>query len=68
MAKCAFCRKLIEQGTGMIFVKNDGRQFNFCSSKCRKNLFKLQHVPRYTKWSKAYEKGVQKNKEETKTQ
>lgn len=65
MAKCSFCRRLIEQGTGLIFVKNDGRQFNFCRAKCQKNLFKLERVPRYTKWSKAYEKGVQHKKEDT---
>ncbi len=64
MAKCSFCRKLIEQGKGIIFVKNDGRQFTFCKAKCQKNLFKLRRVPRYTKWSKAYEKGIQKKETE----
>lgn len=58
MVKCSFCRRTIEPGTGIMFVKNDGRVFNFCNAKCEKHLLVLEHKPRETKWSKAYIKGV----------
>jgi large subunit ribosomal protein L24e len=51
MARCSFCRKVIEQGTGLMFVKTDGRIFLFCSGKCEKHLLKLEHKPRTTKWT-----------------
>jgi large subunit ribosomal protein L24e len=35
--KCSFCKKDIEQGTGKMLIKNDGKIFYFCSSKCEKN-------------------------------
>ena len=49
--KCSFCGKDIEKGTGTMFVKNDGKLFYFCSSKCEKNLFKLNRIPRTVKWT-----------------
>lgn len=68
MVKCSFCRKNIEPGTGIMFVKNDGRVFNFCAAKCEKHLIVLNHKPRETKWSDAYIKGEQeKTAEETQT-
>lgn len=48
--KCSFCNKEIEKGTGMMFVKNDGRVFYFCSSKCEKNMLKLHREPARTNW------------------
>ena len=51
MARCSFCRQIIEQGTGIMFVKNDGRIFLFCSGKCEKHLLKLEHKPRTTRWT-----------------
>lgn len=51
MARCSFCRKIIEPGTGLMFVKNDGRIFLFCSGKCEKHLLKLDHKPRTTRWT-----------------
>lgn len=51
MARCSFCRTIIEQGTGIMFVKNDGRIFTFCSGKCEKNLLKLGRKPRTTRWT-----------------
>jgi large subunit ribosomal protein L24e len=35
--KCSFCSQTIPQGRGKILVKNDGRIFNFCNSKCQRN-------------------------------
>ena len=61
MAKCTFCGNAIEQGTGKIYVKKDGKMFYFCSLKCEKNTLKLKRKPIKTKWSKRYEKrGVTK--------
>lgn len=31
------CKTNMPRGTGKMFVKNDGRIFYFCSSKCQKN-------------------------------
>lgn len=56
MAKCDFCGKAIEVGTGKMFVKKDGKILNFCSSKCEKNLLKLRRKPLVTKWTEAYHK------------
>lgn len=39
----------MEPGTGKMFVKNDGKIFYFCSSKCEKNMM-LGREPARTKW------------------
>ena len=54
---CSFCKTDIEPGTGKMYIKNDGKIFNFCSMKCEKNQLKLKRTPRYMKWTKAFEKG-----------
>lgn len=54
MVKCTFCGSEVARGTGKIYVKKDGRIFNFCSMKCEKNLLKLERVPREQKWTEAY--------------
>lgn len=54
---CDFCGEPIEPGTGMLYIKKDGSQFSFCSSKCRRNRIELNRQPRYFKWTRAYEKG-----------
>jgi large subunit ribosomal protein L24e len=51
MAKCSFCKNEIEKGTGKMYVKADGRIFFFCSTKCSKNLLKLNRKPRTTRWT-----------------
>lgn len=48
---CSFCGRLIEPGTGIMYVKNDGSILWFCSSKCRKNYLKLGRNPRKLKWT-----------------
>jgi len=55
--ECSFCGYDIEPGTGKMYVRNDGTIFKFCSSKCEKNLIKLNRIPRRVKWTKFYEKG-----------
>lgn len=54
MVRCSFCRETMRQGTGTLLIKNDGRLFHFCGSKCEKNLLKLDHVPRTTRWTRAF--------------
>ena len=53
---CTFCGDEIEPGTGRMYIKKDGVVFNFCSSKCFKNLVVLGRVPRRTTWTRYYER------------
>ena len=50
---CSFCGRVIEPGTGLMYVKNDGSIMWFCSSKCFKN-FKLGRDPKKLPWTKLY--------------
>jgi len=52
MTECIFCGIQIPPGTGMLFVKNDGKLFHFCSKKCEKNKMKLGRKPSNMKWVK----------------
>ncbi|MCD4666325.1 50S ribosomal protein L24e [archaeon] len=56
MANCGFCGKVIEKGTGKLFVYETGKSVWFCSNKCEKNLLKLKRKPRNFKWTKEYKK------------
>ena len=51
MAKCIFCGKDIEKGTGKIYVKKDGKTIMLCSTKCEKNMLALGRKPRNLKWT-----------------
>ena len=57
MAECSFCGENIEKGTGKIYVKKDGKTFNFCSNRCEKNMLKLKRKPITTRWTKFFKKG-----------
>ena len=57
MAKCSFCKKVIDKGTGKIYVKKDATILNFCSMKCEKNMIKLKRNPRKTNWVRKEIKG-----------
>ena len=48
---CTFCGKEIEPGTGRMYVKKDGVTYQFCASKCFKNMIELKRVPRRTEWT-----------------
>jgi large subunit ribosomal protein L24e len=52
---CTFCGTEIEPGTGRMYIKKDGVVYNFCTSKCFKNLVVLGRVPRRTTWTRHYE-------------
>jgi len=56
MAKCSFCGRNIERGTGKMFVRKTGAVLWFCSRKCEKNMLKLKRLPRNTKWTEAAKK------------
>lgn len=51
--KCTFCGEEIESGTGLMYVKKDGKIFHFCSSKCEKNQIGLGRKSRKVKWTEA---------------
>ena len=48
---CTFCGKEIEPGTGRMYVKKDGVTYQFCASKCFKNMIELKRIPRRTEWT-----------------
>ncbi len=64
MAKCSFCSYDIELGTGKMYVKKEGKIHYFCSTKCEKNLLKLERKPREHKWTGVFEKGMPNKKAE----
>lgn len=53
MAKCSFCGNVLDKGTGMMFVKKDGKILHFCSKKCEKHVIKLKRKPLATSWTKS---------------
>lgn len=54
--KCSFCGINIEKGTGKIYVKKDGKILYFCSTKCEKNLLKLNRKARNVRWTSEFRK------------
>jgi large subunit ribosomal protein L24e len=41
----------MQKGTGVMYVKKDGRIMYFCCTKCEKNSLKLDRKPRTLKWT-----------------
>ena len=56
MAKCTFCGKDIEPGTGTLYIKDDAKTFNFCTMKCKKNQLGLKRNPVHTRWTLRFKK------------
>jgi large subunit ribosomal protein L24e len=54
LRRCDFCGRVIEPGTGKMFVKNDGTILWFCSSKCERNMLKLERDPKKVRWTERY--------------
>ncbi len=52
IARCEFCGREIEPGTGIMYVRNDGSIHWYCSSKCFKNALKLRRNPRKVRWAR----------------
>ncbi len=59
MPKCSFCGGSISDNAGKMFVKNDGKIFRFCNSKCEKNA-RLKRVGKKTRWTETFRKGKEK--------
>ena len=51
---CTFCGDEIEPGTGKMYIKKDGVVYNFCTSKCYKNMVIMRRLPRRTTWTQYY--------------
>ncbi len=66
MADCFFCSNSLKKGTGLLYVKRDGKPFYYCSSKCRKNSLKLKREGRRIKWTKTYTDFVASKKKKKK--
>ena len=47
--KCSICKSNLLKGSGKMFVRNDGRIFYFCSSKCQRN-WKMGREGKKLKW------------------
>jgi len=54
MLICSFCGNPLRKGTGLLFVKKDGKPFYYCSSKCKKNALGLKREGRKQNWTKSH--------------
>jgi large subunit ribosomal protein L24e len=52
--ECTFCGTKIPRGTETIFVTKRGKALYFCSSKCERNMLKLERKERDIKWTNLY--------------
>jgi len=55
---CDYCGRVIEPGTGIMYVTRRGDVIWLCSSKCYKNFLKLKRTPNKLAWIKKLKKGL----------
>jgi len=65
MTKCSYCHTEIEQGTGKLYIRKDGKAFPLCASKCEKNWIKLKRKPLQLKWTNAHRDFKARQKKKT---
>ncbi len=63
MHNCSFCGCELRPASGKMFVRNDGRVFYFCKSKCQKN-WDMGRSGKEHKWTKLYKKDTKAVKKE----
>lgn len=56
MVQCTFCGSEMPKGTGVMFVKKNGKIIYFCSSKCEKNSLNLKRKGTKLKWTEHFRK------------
>jgi len=54
MVKCSFSGEEIKPGTGIMYVKKDGKVLYFKNRKCELNYLKLKRKPINVKWTKLF--------------
>lgn len=52
-AKCSYCQKNIERGTGKLLILKTGKMLYFCSGKCEAYSRELKRNPVKLKWTRA---------------
>lgn len=53
--KCSTCKSNVLKGSGKMFVRNDGRIFYFCGSKCQRN-WRMGREGKKLKWAASEKK------------
>ncbi len=52
MAKCSYCNREFERGSGIMLIRNTGKILNFCSKKCETYMLELRRKAKKLKWTR----------------